>query len=131
MSQMKVSHDSQVALVDSQLSQLLRNGCLEFECSLNDSLCKWVIVSSLARSDKLKWSLLYLAYVQPASVDIPVGSTCYLVKEKVLPFGKKVTDLLPEITIEKKLVDDEEGVTLLKGQTYLLKCGKVLLQGMT
>ena len=34
------------------------------------------------------------SYVQPASVDIPLTSTCYLVKEKVLPFRKKVRDLL-------------------------------------
>lgn len=71
-----------------------------------------------------------IAHVQPASIDIPVGSVCYLIKEKVLPFGRSVRDLLSDnLMLEKKLIDSEEGVVLLKGQTYLIKCGVVELQG--
>ena len=64
-------------------------------------------------------------YVQPASIDIPVSGAVHLVKEKILPFQQSVASLLPSITVEKRaLVDD---VVLLKGQTYLMYCGRVSL----
>jgi hypothetical protein len=42
------------------------------------------------------------AFVQPASIDIPLSGTALLVKEKVLPFQQRVRDLLPDLTIEER-----------------------------
>jgi hypothetical protein len=54
-------------------------------------------------------------YVQPASIDLPVSGKIFLVKEKVLPFQQRVSDLVHEITLEEKSLDGN-GAVLLKGQ---------------
>lgn len=59
-------------------------------------------------------------YVQPASVDIPLGGTAYLVTQKFLPFAHDVRSLVERFSIET--LDLEKGAVLLKGQTYLVKC---------
>ena len=59
---------TQVALVDYQLKHMLNQGALRL---------------GGAEVDLHK-------YVQPASVDLPISGTVYLVKEKVLPFCKQV-----------------------------------------
>lgn len=40
MAKIRVRNTPQVALVDTELEELLRDGAVEFECSLNDSLSK-------------------------------------------------------------------------------------------
>lgn len=62
-------------------------------------------------------------YVQPASVDLPLDSCCYLVKDRILPLGKKLQDLISDLQIMP--VDMKNGAVLLKGQTYLARCGRV------
>ena len=94
----------QVALVDYQLTYMLERGALRLgskEVELNK-------------------------YVQPASIDLPISGTVYLVKEKVLPFRKQVRQLLEELVLENKDLGDK-GAVLLKGQTYLVYCGNVRL----
>ncbi len=59
-------------------------------------------------------------YVQPASLDLPLSSNCYLVKDKILPFGQNINNLLPSILLDKTNL-------LLKNQTYLCYCGKINL----
>lgn len=41
-----------------------------------------------------------------------------------------MSEILPDLVLEKRFIDEDEGVTLLKGQTYLVKCGKVHLTGI-
>ncbi len=65
-------------------------------------------------------------YVQPASIDLPISGTVYLVKEKVLPFRKQVRELIEDLVLEEKQLGSN-GAVLLKGQTYLVYCGKVRL----
>ena len=59
-----------------------------------------------------------------ASLDLPIAGNAFLVKEKVLPFKKKIIDLLPELQLEVLSLKDE-GALLLKGQTYLVYVGKI------
>eukprot|EP01065_Artemidia_motanka_P028920 TRINITY_DN346_c0_g2_i2.p1 TRINITY_DN346_c0_g2~~TRINITY_DN346_c0_g2_i2.p1 ORF type:complete len:380 (+),score=64.86 TRINITY_DN346_c0_g2_i2:79-1218(+) len=67
-------------------------------------------------------------FVQPASIDLPCGHSAYLVKEKVLPFQKKVSELIGEMAIEQRpLASVTGGCVLLKGQTYLIPCAEVSL----
>jgi len=96
----------QVALVDYQLKYMLDQGAL-----------------------RLGSSAVHLhEYVQPASIDLPISGAVYLVKEKVLPFRKQVRQLLEELVLEDKdLKSSCNGAVLLKGQTYLVYCGKVRL----
>ena len=94
----------QVALVDYQLKYMLKRGALR-------------LGSSEVELDK---------YVQPASIDLPISGTVYLVKEKVLPFRKQVRQLIHELVLEEKNLEKSSAV-LLKGQTYLVYCGKVRL----
>jgi dCTP deaminase len=63
-------------------------------------------------------------FVQPASIDIPVGNTAYLVKGTFLPFRQRVRALLPEMTLETRDLRGD-GAVLLKGQTYLIYIGRV------
>ena len=35
-----------------------------------------------------------------ASLDLPIAGNAFLVKEKVLPFKKKIIDLLPELQLK-------------------------------
>ena len=63
-------------------------------------------------------------YVQPASIDLPLSDDCYLVKDRVLPYGRKLRDLIPSLEISRVSLG-ETGAVLLKGQTYLALCGRV------
>ena len=94
----------QVALVDYQLKHMLKHGALR-------------LGSRDVELDR---------YVQPASIDLPISGTVYLVKEKVLPFRKQVRQLVEELLLEDKALTGN-GAVLLKGQTYLVYCGKVCL----
>jgi deoxycytidine triphosphate deaminase len=67
-----------------------------------------------------------LRFVQPASIDVPLSGTAWMVKEKVLPFRKRVRELLPDLVLEERSLTGE-GSVLLRGQTYLVFCGTVSL----
>jgi len=64
-------------------------------------------------------------YVQPASLDLPIYGKVFLLKERVLPFKKKMIDLLPELQLESSSLDHD--ALLLKGQTYLCHVGRIRL----
>ena len=93
------------ALVDDDIEQLVDEGALHFGSGASE----------------LK------TYIQPASVDIPAGNECYLVREKFLPFQRAVRDVLPKVLLEQRDLRDPDGVVMLKGQTYLVPCGRVKL----
>lgn len=57
-------------------------------------------------------------YVQPASIDIPIGSKAYLVKQKFLPFSQKISSLSKKLALEE--LDLNKETLLFKGQTYLI-----------
>ncbi|KAJ1493681.1 2'-deoxycytidine 5'-triphosphate deaminase-domain-containing protein, partial [Baffinella frigidus] len=95
---------SEVALVDDHLHRLIKQG---------------VFTLSAPSLDLAK-------YVQPASIDLPVHGPAYLVKEKVLPFKKKVRELLAGLILEEKPLSGD-GAVLLKGQTYLVYWGRIVL----
>lgn len=65
-------------------------------------------------------------FVQPASIDLPVSGRAFLVKEKVLPFQRRIKDILPQLVLQEHSLAGD-GMVLLKGQTYLLECGTVAL----
>jgi hypothetical protein len=81
-----------VALIDEQLEVLVESGAFDLPCGKNLS-----------------------AYVQPASIDLPVFGDIFLVKEKVLPFQQRVSELVESLTLEKKSLAGT-GAVLLKGQ---------------
>lgn len=64
-------------------------------------------------------------FIQPASLDLPVMNQCYLVKDRVLPYRKTVSELIPTIKIMQLDLSAPDGAVLLKGQTYLAHCGRV------
>lgn len=64
-------------------------------------------------------------FVQPASLDLPIMNQCYLVKDRVLPYRKTVSELIPTIKIMQLDLSAPDGAVLLKGQTYLAHCGRV------
>ena len=93
------------ALVDDDIGELVASGALDLACPASKAA----------------------SYVQPASVDIPVGNTAYLVREKFLPFRRGVRQVLPSVVLEERDLAAPEGIVLLKGQTYLIPCGRVKL----
>ena len=58
------------------------------------------------------------SYMQPASMDVPVGNTAYLVKQKFLPLDGPVMQYVNELKLEE--IDLTKGALLLKGHTYLI-----------
>ncbi len=58
-------------------------------------------------------------YVQPGSIDIPVGKTAYLVKDKFIPFNNNVEYVVGRQTLQEISLEGDGGL-LLKGQTYLI-----------
>jgi dCTP deaminase len=63
--------------------------------------------------------------VQPASLDIPISNTCYLVKEKILAFQCTVGQMLTDNSLVK--YDQQKEYTLLKHHTYMAYCGYIKL----
>ena len=61
-------------------------------------------------------------YVQPSSMDIPVGNKAYLVKFKFLPFMKEIKHVIEKVALEE--LDLDKNPILYKGQTYLIPCLK-------
>ncbi len=58
-------------------------------------------------------------YIQPASIDLPVGDVAYLVKQKFLPFSRDVNYIVDKLSLDK--IDLTNGGSILfKGQTYLI-----------
>lgn len=62
-------------------------------------------------------------HIQPASIDIPIGSKAYLVKQKFIPFSQKIDFIIEKVKLEE--FDLTNSTLLLKGQTYLIPCLKV------
>ena len=86
---------AQVALIDEQLQMLADSGAFKFP----------------------NGTRVLSAYIQPASIDLPVTGNIYLVKEKVLPFQQRVSDLIEGLTLETKSLSGN-GAVLLKGQVW-------------
>ena len=82
------------------------------DLDLKDLLEKKIITSI----DNLNLS----SHIEPASIDIPIGSKAYLVKQKFLPFSQKINYIINKIKLEE--LDLNEEVLFLKGQTYLIPC---------
>lgn len=97
----------EVALVDKDLHRLIEAG-----------MFKWP-------ADRFQLKSLK-DYVQPASIDLPVSGNAFLVRDKILPFRRKVADLLPELVLEERSLKGD-GSVLLKGQTYLIHAGEIEL----
>lgn len=65
-------------------------------------------------------------YVQPASIDLPIGDVVYHVKKKYLPFDVSIGDVIDDLVIEE--YDATESITLYKNQTYLIPCLRIQWQ---
>jgi deoxycytidine triphosphate deaminase len=117
-----ISRQDEVALIDRELRALARAGALDIpglDCSDGDA-----------------------SHVQPASVDLPVGGheSVFTLKRKVLPLGRRMEALLVgddgedggddggdgSLVLERRSLAGD-GVVLLKGQTYAIRCGDVQL----
>jgi dCTP deaminase len=62
-------------------------------------------------------------YIQPASLDLPLGDEIYLIKEKFIPFNSTIKEILKDKKIEKYNINSKK--TLFKGQTYLAPILKI------
>jgi len=91
----------EVALVDHELSELVHGGNITSKTNLKD-------------------------LIQPASIDIPIGECCFLMREKVMPFRRTVSSLVHDYSLQKIHID-EGGIVLLRGQTYLFECAFIKL----
>ncbi|USN57235.1 MAG: 2'-deoxycytidine 5'-triphosphate deaminase [Candidatus Peribacteria bacterium] len=89
------------SLVDKELKRLLADG----------------VISHISDSVDLS------EYVQPASIDLPVGDVIYHVKKKYLPFDALLREVLDDVLIEE--YDASESMTLYKNQTYLIPCLRI------
>eukprot|EP00466_Bigelowiella_natans_P013307 jgi/Bigna1/88578/estExt_fgenesh1_pg.C_340058 len=108
--------NDEFVLVDKDLKQLIDQDCFDFD------------IGPEARVRSPLVSPPLLDYVQPATIDIPISGPVHLLKERVLPFRQNLSNLLPALTLQQwDFGDNEEGVLLLKGQSYLIRCGKVTL----
>lgn len=68
-----------------------------------------------------------LNYIQPASIDIPIGNEIYLVDEKFIPFSTNVKNILKKKIIKKFSLNEKNSVILYKNQTYLIPVMKIKL----
>jgi dCTP deaminase len=98
-------HQISRSLIDRELRELLGRGLLS---------CPHADISQ---------------FVQPASIDLPLGPSCVLVREKVLPHKRKVRDLAESLALQTVDLTGEGGI-LLRGQTYLAYCGKLKMPGL-
>lgn len=64
-------------------------------------------------------------FVQPASIDIPIGKTVYHVNHKFIPFNESVETVVDRLQTQQ--FDTTDGTILYKGQTYLIPCIDVAL----
>eukprot|EP00756_Hemistasia_phaeocysticola_P006004 Hpha_TRINITY_DN13615_c0_g1::TRINITY_DN13615_c0_g1_i1::g.122457::m.122457/K01494/dcd; dCTP deaminase len=94
-----------LALVDTNLRSLIAQG---FFCS-----------DSKGRSEE--------SLIQPASIDIPCGAVAYqmLGRQRLSQQYPTVEDLICHRGQGLMRLDGPEGAVLVKGQTYLVRCGKV------
>ncbi len=68
--------------------------------------------------------------VQPASLDIPISNTCYVVKDKILAFKCKVEDTLIQNVMSYSqfyAYGNKTEHILLKNHTYMVYCGYIEL----
>eukprot|EP00041_Stephanoeca_diplocostata_P018795 m.397165 g.397165 ORF g.397165 m.397165 type:complete len:424 (+) comp21125_c0_seq3:240-1511(+) len=96
-----------VSLVDTELIELVKSNAFVYP------------------ADRYQLGSL-IEYVQPASIDLPISGSIFLVKEKVLPFSRRVADLLPDLVLEERSLKGD-GAVLLRGQTYLIHFGQIAL----
>ncbi len=59
-------------------------------------------------------------FVQPASLDLPIGKELFLIDQKFLPLWWTVEEHLPRHQVKKIKLRRGEKYTLFKGQTYLI-----------
>jgi dCTP deaminase len=60
-------------------------------------------------------------FIQPASLDLPIGSVAYVMKSNVIPYGRKISDVVSEYMLDKISLDN--GAVLKRGETYFIPVG--------
>ena len=121
----------EIALVDTDIKTMIRNGAfllgpvfqpfIEYNCNHSNHS------PNCNNKDIL---MLLENYVQPSSLDIPIGNRCLIMRDKILPLGRKVQSLLDDknmVLMEQKQ-DAQGSFMLLKNQTYLFPCGTLKLK---
>lgn len=89
---------------------------------IDKDLTQLVIEQQLVHQDGID----LLPSIQPASIDLQVGSKIYHVKQKFLPFDKDVAWLTNRLCTEE--LSTIWWCTLYKGQTYMIPCLEVNLR---
>ena len=59
-------------------------------------------------------------YIQPASIDLPIGDNIYHVKQKFLPFQRTAWYIAEKLAVQTFTTDND--VILYKWQTYVIPC---------
>lgn len=90
----------EVALVDDNIRQLIKNGLI-----YNDNVN-------------------YEKHIQPASLDLPITTIGYCIKDRVIPKQDFIDDFLfkPNQILHDLFLTEENEAILLKNQTYLIYC---------
>jgi len=87
-----------IALVDTDLRKFVKDGNFTSECDI-------------------------LSEVQPAGIDLPLGSRACMIANKFIPFRKKISYVVGKTTIEE--FDLTDGAVFYKGHTYIVKIGDI------
>lgn len=121
---------AKVALVDSDFKRMSANGQFRLGATGMKYVPEGDRPSEIEVSDLNNICEEIGAFIQPSSLDIPLGNQCFLIKDKVLPFRKNVKKLLVEedMILQKLDADSNGGFMLLKNQTYLIPCGWIRLE---
>jgi dCTP deaminase len=75
-------------------------------------------IKELILKKVLKSNLDLKKYVQPASLDVPIGNKAYLINEKFIPFKKNIEKIIKDNNVKE--IDISKGEILYKNQTYLI-----------
>ena len=81
------------------------------------------ILRSMIDSNRIRSSLNMHQFLQPASIDLPVGDVAYEMQGVVLPKpGEKVSELIEKYRVPAvRAIDLAKGAILEKGATYLIR----------
>lgn len=94
-------------------------------------MLKVLVDNQIAKAVDAGWITSYFAtdlkpYIQPSTLDLPVGQIAYTLKQRSRPYQRSIDYVAKALAFETHELNDEP-LTLYRGQTYLFPCLKVKL----